>query len=1302
MGEDLEQFLEEQRAKLAQDKAELEKDPPYMEIRSKRSDQTSVDAVKSQPSVAKENLPPNWLSQKDTAQVKQTGGKCRTVCNGLSLPLGEEYERKKHKLKQELRQDYRRYLNQGNAHAKRKKHFRSTGEVDPATQGMSLPIGERLSGKERLRLERNKEYNQFLKMKEEDYDAYRIAAAQNIQNDRPVIVTRVHPEVNPSVQTLHKDQGPYKKDASTSIEAYEQLLNKRRSEEDRYRKLDVETEAQDRRGRKVEQEMAFLNKKYIGSDGEDDTIARHSHNVTDRDYARKLPRFNVGNNIREDIHINQEYEVDSHDQRQRYSHPDRMLPKHSDDVESLEYVPNQASYFQVQNRSYRDRRHRELPTDYEDDFREQAKRRPVTSTLKSRFKTENLVQTTERSKSAHLKEEGFSTGLLLGGSDRDEAQQRRKEQYRQDLMEQMAEQQRNKRREKELGLKVAASGAIDPEKQQNEEKPDRLRQFGAISRQQEASDRNIPYRSGNVYDPPKSSRRYEPRPAFEERALPERPRVAFQTPAPEVPITGDGYPGVINSANEEYHRDLAKALGEIVVPRIAAIPPPQPPVLKDNYRTPYDDAYYFYGARNPLDPNLAYYHAGFLGPQSAPDISMPAPQTLHKEDQIVTDRLKAAGGGGTSLGFFPENKPAQSKQTAQSYQEELQRQIWERNEKRRKEKEEQEQYDAKVEADMKNYNPWGKGGGGAPLKDSGGKLITDLKRMHKLNEDAYQQPEGKAYEDKRSVVAVNLSLADNSGSTSKIPGFAFANASPYARGSVFAEPPTENQVQEQESYKNFLRLQIEEKRHKEEEERDRIRQEEEREERRLADQRAKIQREYEAEQNKKKLKEEEQRQKNEELIRLADERRKEAERKRKEEEAKQEEELRQFYEQEKSSKIPQTEPPPRQPSPVIPALQHKASARTRRPPTADSQISIQSNEDAHSRPLSPPVPARRNQLRAYDEKRNVISELSELRKQLRSEQRRLEGRLQDADRDDDSPASMSGRRAKNSVDVFDLARQRLQATVRRPSLKGTDNINMQNIREFNDLKYRDTDTREGVRFMYPDPPKDDQTLEIQQQALLREQQRKLNKMKRRTWVLDDLEPAPVHSLRHTGMFKDSSNDLMKTSLLESESAFIGENGEPFAAFMEPPVDYQPVPSARERRRQERKPLDYGNDIPVVPAILPHQTDRISINSDFSLNVDEVRLRNEERLRRLSNLQKSSQTMDDDPDALGDAEDILKLLPRKSSARPQSVDTVATDPWLRPGTSETLKRFMAGQLSHDKPTNENALSFNWQGLSTAHG
>uniref|UniRef100_A0A8C5PML4 Centrosome and spindle pole associated protein 1 n=1 Tax=Leptobrachium leishanense TaxID=445787 RepID=A0A8C5PML4_9ANUR len=1274
MGEELDHFLEEQKAKLAQDRVHLENDLPYMEIRSPPNIQDST---------TKESTRPTWQRPKEAAPMKQGDSGYSS-----SLPLGEEYEKKKQKLIEELRLDYRRYLNQ--------KHLNLTGEVDATTHGLSLPIGERLSGKERLRLERNKEYNQFLRMKDEEDATFRsrTIAQRNTQADKPIVTSRVNPEPYTSVHLSHRDQDFPRKDASTSMEAYERLLNQRRSEEDGYRREDVETD--ERHGRRAEER---ISKNFIRSDLEADMMAKPPLNLSDYEYVRRPQRIYVDNNVREDNLDNQMYEVDLRDGRPlKYSHPaERKLPQHID-RKRYEYDREQASYFQVQRNENRDRRERAPPMDYEDDFREQTKQRPITSLAKSRVNKGNLLPATERSKSAHVKEEVFSTGLLLGGSDQDEAQRRRKERYRQELMEQMAEQQRNKRREKELELRVAATGAIDPEKQ-----PDRLRQFGAINRPQEVVDHNIAYRPGVTYDPEKIVRRNEQKPAYEERAPPEKARVAFQTPTLESAVIGNEFPVAANPANEQFHRGLASALGEIVVPRIAAFPPPQPPVLPDNYRTPYDDAYYFYGARNPLDPNLAYYHPSMMGPPTSSGISIPITKVLQAEDLTVLNTQRAAAGRGTRFGLIPEDKPKHSKESAQSYQEALAQQIRERNEKLRKEKEEQERYEAKLEADIKKYNPWGRGGGGAPLKDSKGNLITDLKRMHQQNEDAYQQPETRAYADKRSVVAVDLSLADNSGSTSKIPGFAFASNSQFARGSVFAEPPTEQQVHQQESYKNFLRLQIEEKQHKEREERELIRLEEEKEERRLADQRAKIQREYEEEQNRKKLKEEEQRQKNEELIRIAEDRRKAAEIKRKEEEEKQEEELRRFYEQEKSSKSEEAVQPPRPPSPVIPTLQKKAPTHVQRPPTADSQISAQSQEDAKSRAISPPVPARRNQLRAYDDKRNVISELSELRKQLRSEQRRLEGRLQDADRDDESSASLSGRRKdKNSMDVFDLARHKLKATVRRPSLKGMENINMENIRQFNDLKYRDTDTREGVRYMYPDPPKDDHTLEIQQQALLREQQKNLNRMKRRTWMPEDLEPAPAYSLRHAGMFKDTSSDLLKTSLLESESAFIGENGEPFQAFTEKPTAYHPAPSARERRRHKHDSSRAAyNDSPLVPAIPLPQDDRLSINSDFSLNVDEVRTRNEERLRKLSNLQKSSRTTDDDPDGLGDSADILKLFPSKED-RSHSVDTVATDPWLRPGTSETLKRFMAGQLNHNLERSENALPFSWQGLSTAHG
>uniref|UniRef100_A0A3B5R9Z9 Centrosome and spindle pole associated protein 1a n=1 Tax=Xiphophorus maculatus TaxID=8083 RepID=A0A3B5R9Z9_XIPMA len=61
MDDELENFIRERKARVAEDKASLEKDPPYMEMR---------------------------------------------------LPLGAEYEKKKHRLQHELRMDYRRYMAQ--------------------------------------------------------------------------------------------------------------------------------------------------------------------------------------------------------------------------------------------------------------------------------------------------------------------------------------------------------------------------------------------------------------------------------------------------------------------------------------------------------------------------------------------------------------------------------------------------------------------------------------------------------------------------------------------------------------------------------------------------------------------------------------------------------------------------------------------------------------------------------------------------------------------------------------------------------------------------------------------------------------------------------------------------------------------------------------------------------------------------------------------------------------------------------------------------------------------------------------
>ncbi|XP_038435382.1 centrosome and spindle pole-associated protein 1 isoform X2 [Canis lupus familiaris] len=1218
MADNLDEFIEERKAKLAKDKAELESDPPYMEMKGKASEKFSENS-KLLISMAKENIPPNSQHTRSSLGIDY----------GLSLPLGEDYERKKHKLKEELRQDYRRYLTQGITQAKRKKNFLSTSEADPSTLGVSLPIDERLSAKERLKLERNKEYNQFLRGKEESTDRFRqvekSSTEKNQRNKKPICQGK--PDLSSQIQTSCENSGGLGRNVLTPSEAYEELLNQRRLEEDRYRQLDDDIELRNRRIiKKTNEEVGIPNKKHQRFANKADIPDRRFRRFNDdRVFDRQYYKPDQDPEVSEEM-----------DERFRYeSDFDRRL---------LRVYTN--------DRMYGNRRGNVPPKDYGGDVTEQSNIRISSAGNKS-------ARDNEPSKSTNREICSPFAGMLFGGEDR-ELIQRRKEKYRLELLEQMAEQQKNKRREKDMELSVAASGVRDPEKS-----PDRLKQFSVAPRH------------------------------FEEMIPPERPRVAFQTPLP--PLSAPSAPPIpsihsIPSQNEDLHNGSSCTLGEMVPPRIAPLPPPPLlPPLATNYRTPYDDAYYFYGARNTLDPSLAYYGSGMMGVQPAAYVSAPV---THQPAQPIMNmvgqnELKITSDRAINSGLFFEDKPKPSKQSLQSYQEALQQQIREREERRKREREEKEEYEAKLEAEMKSYNPWGKGGGGAPLRDAKGNLITDLNRMHRQNIDAYHNPDARTYEDKRAVVSLDQNLATSNAenledSTNKNSGYMQTQSSPFARGNIFCEPPTELQIKQQELYKNFLRFQIEEKKQREEAERERLRIAEEKEEKRLAEQRARIQQEYEEEQEKKREKEEEQRLKNEELIRLAEERRKEAERKKKEEEEKHNLQLQHYYARENI--IGEETKRLRQPSPVVPALQNKIASKLQRPPSVDSIISSFIQESSMSRAQSPPVPARRNQLRAEEEKKNVIMELSEMRKQLRSEERRLQGRLLHMDSDDEIHIR---KRERNPMDIFDMARHRLQAPVRRQSPKGLDATTFQNIHDFNELKDRDSETRVDLKFMYPDPPRDHHTLEIQQQALLREQQKKLNKIKMQEGAEVDLDAIPSAKVRDHRMSREDSDDFLKTSLLESDSAFIGAYGETYPAIEDDILPPQGAPSARERRRNKLKGLDFDNSHPNVPP------DGLSLKSVSSINIDQLRMKNEERMRRLNEIQNKPVNTDDES-SLVDPDDMKHMGDDGS-------DSAAAEPWLRPGTSETLKRFMAEQLNREqRQVPGKPGTYNWQGLSTAHG
>ncbi|NXT66992.1 CSPP1 protein, partial [Chaetops frenatus] len=187
--------------------------------------------------------------------------------------------------------------------------------------------------------------------------------------------------------------------------------------------------------------------------------------------------------------------------------------------------------------------------------------------------------------------------------------------------------------------------------------------------------------------------------------------------------------------------------------------------------------------------------------------------------------------------------------------------------------------------------------------------------------------------------------------------------------------------------------------------------------------------------------------------------------------------------------------------------------------------------------------------------------------------------------------------------------------------------------------------------------------------------------------------------QYMGLFQnmnrlEHSGNLISLKIISP--VFSGANGETFSALEEVNLLPQHPSSARERRRLKQRALESAEEVPPgqTPLLQP---DSSSLHSDFSLDVDQVKGKNEERLHRLTELQQKSPSLGDDI-SLGDADDLLK----RAQSHASSTDTVATEPWLRPGTSATLRRLLEEQPSSAKLSPEPALPRGWQGLSTAHG
>ncbi|XP_041653629.1 centrosome and spindle pole associated protein 1-like [Cheilinus undulatus] len=859
-----------------------------------------------------------------------------------------------------------------------------------------------------------------------------------------------------------------------------------------------------------------------------------------------------------------------------------------------------------------------------------------------------------RSRAMTRKEDAeFATGLIIGFADTKDALQRRKERYRQELQEQIAEQHRNRKREKDLELKVAATGANDPEKQ-----PDRIRQFGASRRK----DHLVLEPLATAEDKPSPRRlSYHERTCARDREMspPEQPHVAFQSPLLE-------YSSALGlSPNSQ---PAAPSFPRAVdTPRLPLFPPHPPSTLSEAYRSPYGEPYSYYGNRNLLDPHTAYY--GHLPVPTAglpmsywnvpPGGAVPSqfgnhsPHSQQSGGSFPEPPIQLSSEAATvdsQVGVYHSDKPRPTRVGIMSYRDALKQQIQEQQERRRQEREETERYEAQLEMDMKNHQPWGRGGGGAPLRDSTGNLIADLNQMHKLNEEAYTNPEQWQ---RRATAATAARRAELPDPNERVSGFTHVQTPQFARGNVFANQPSQQQLQEQDKYKAYLKQQIDEKMRKKAEERERTRLEEEKEEKRLAEQRARIQREYEEEQERKKRKEMEQKAKNEELIQLAEQRRKEAERKKKEAEEKENAELRRQYERERQARVDEV---CREPSPPIPTLQrrHGLHQYTPRPPTGNSLHSAAPlSERSLSGLQSPPVPACRNQLRAAGDQHKVFSELSALRRQLRSEQKRLEGRLQQGDwEDSDSPLS-DRHRERLPFDVFDMARLRLQAPVRRPTSRNAEPRNLLRIHDSLQLKPTDGESRLGFS----------DTLKLEGGGAA---------SRRRRDYGDPYHQFSSQRVTVHGDYRDLSppqqNDFMRSargSLLESESAFIDPLGEAYPVPRTPELEKTPLLSARERRRavrESQRPQERAAFSQPFGQQDHHRGNRLTEEAEFGI---ERRWNRTGGLRTLSHHGNPTEPVDLSDDSSSPPRFSLHKLNHHSS-----VETLATDPWMRPGTSDS--------------------------------
>ncbi|KAK7879056.1 hypothetical protein WMY93_030809 [Mugilogobius chulae] len=841
---------------------------------------------------------------------------------GLHFLLGAEYERKKQALQEELQMDYKRFINQN-------KDLKFGVYDKSEVHGLSLPIDERTSEKEKLKEERKREYNLFLQDQ------------AKTKKRGPLSVKK--PDEPSDFDTVHKC-----KDYSLPKSSWNAELST--PQKDAATLTDIR---KSRKGRKTWDFKHQRQRALLSRQEHSDSSVEIFSNDSDEDFRHRRKRNGQ-------IHKSK-YIKDVKDQK-----------------------ANRAPHKQS---------------------KETVSERPISTTAETAMT--------------------FATGLLIGHTEERDTLLKKKEQYKQALLSQIAEQRENKRKEKFLGLQVVATGAAEPHilgseyhtnqrwKQNVFHKPE----TGIVTAKDNPEIKHFP--DSNI-------RMDHREPHNTDSSSPKRDsNSTLKSGANHKNYSPD-------TSVEEYNKNFSLMIGDVSSKMVSAVPPPLPPRVEHNYKTPHDEAYHYYGSRHPLEMILPYNQSDI---KDKPGESQEFERSCLSQQRRTKhqSRQPTQPDFGQKITVIPLRDPStkSDRQRRENYLEALKQQVRDKAERQRKEKEELELYDAKKVSEMMTYNPWGRAGGGAPLKDQSGNLITDLDQMHRLNEENYR---------KCSLNSFGL-----------ITGASQAKYLPPPPGLEPFGYKERELLQRQDDYKELLNS-----KQKQAEERERQKDIEEREEKRLVEERARLQKEYEEEAQRNKMK----------MQRKID------------------------YEH---SALEGKEPP--------------TQVRTRqeqREPHVTSRGYNEPRQNDYIEFLRQQVEEKRQRQEKEREQQKIIEEKEEKRlaqqraqtlKEYEEEEQRNKRKLQkkqDNNIKESKPSRPKFEHKPTNTIVSSPSSVTSQLTPKTDHLESSQKHDGQVLVKTQHLQ--DTSSREELLHNYPDPPTDGQSLDIQQQALLREQRRTLERM----------------------------------------------------------------------------------------------------------------------------------------------------------------------------------------------------------------